>query len=255
MEMTGERRIPAPRQRVWDALNDPEVLRASIPGCESVEREGEDQFKARVALKIGPMSAKFAGKVKLENINAPAGYTISGEGSGGAMGFAKGGADVALAEAGPDETLLNYNVKAQVGGKIAQLGARLVDSTAKQMADQFFDRFSAHFPPPEVEAAAQPEAAAPVGAVANGGNGVAQPQAGTDTEYLEHGAAPGPLTQHGAEGPSASGRPVHRPNPRPVDAEALRPLRLLVAMQPFGFPIQFWIGAAAMACIAALMFL
>ena len=123
------------------------------------------------------------------------------------MGFAKGGADVALAEAGPEETLLNYNVKAQVGGKIAQLGARLVDSTAKQMADQFFDRFSAHFPPPETEAAAQPEAAMPVGAVANGGNGVAQPQAGTDTEYLAHGAAPGPLTQHGAEGPSASGRP------------------------------------------------
>ena len=88
MEMTGERRIPAPRQQVWDALNDPEVLRASIPGCESVEREGEDQFKARVALKIGPMSAKFAGKVKLQHINAPAGYTISGEGSGGAMGFA-----------------------------------------------------------------------------------------------------------------------------------------------------------------------
>ena len=148
MEMTGERRIPAPRQQVWDALNDPEVLRASIPGCESVEREGEDQFKARVALKIGPMSAKFAGKVKLENINAPAGYTITGEGSGGAMGFAKGGADVALAEAGPDETLLNYNVKAQVGGKIAQLGARLVDSTAKQMADQFFDRFQQQFAAP-----------------------------------------------------------------------------------------------------------
>jgi uncharacterized protein len=255
MEMTGERRIPAPRQQVWDALNDPEVLRASIPGCETVEREGEDQFKARVAVKIGPMSAKFSGKVKLENINAPAGYTITGEGSGGAMGFAKGGADVALAETGPDETLLNYNVKAQVGGKIAQLGARLVDSTAKQMADQFFDRFSAHFPPPQTEAPPQLEAAAPVGAVANGGNGAVRPQANTDTEYLGHGAAPGPLTQHGAEGPSASGRPVHRPNPRPADTEALRPLRLLTAMQPFGFPIQFWIGAGALGLIAALMFL
>src|SRR5918998_4538335 len=147
MEMTGERRIPASRQQVWDALNDPEVLRASIPGCESVEREGEDQFKARVAVKIGPMSAKFAGKVKLQNINAPAGYTISGEGSGGAMGFPKGGADVARAETGPAETLLNYDVKAQVGGKIAQLGARLVDSTAKQMADQFFSRFAAQLTP------------------------------------------------------------------------------------------------------------
>jgi uncharacterized protein len=255
MEMTGERRIPAPRQQVWDALNDPEVLRASIPGCESVEREGEDQFKARVALKIGPMSAKFAGKVKLQNINAPEGYTISGEGSGGAMGFAKGGADVALAEAGPAETLLNYNVKAQVGGKIAQLGARLVDSTAKQMADQFFDRFSAHFPPPQAEAAPQLETAAPVGAVADGGNRVAQPQTNTDTEYLAHPEAAGPLTQHGADGTSASGRPVHRPNPRPVDTEALRPLRLLTTMQPFGFPLQFWIGGAVLLLIAALMFL
>jgi hypothetical protein len=256
MEMTGERRIPAPRQQVWDALNDPEVLRASIPGCESVEREGEDQFKARVSVKIGPMSAKFAGKVKLQNINAPAGYTISGEGSGGAMGFAKGGADVALAETGPAETLLNYNVKAQVGGKIAQLGARLVDSTAKQMADQFFDRFTAHFPPPETEASPQPEAATPVDATANGESGVAQrAQTNTDTEYLAHSEAAGPLTQHGADGPSASGRPVHRPNPHPVDTEALRPLRLLTTMQPFGFPLQFWIGGAAMLVIAALMFL
>jgi uncharacterized protein len=255
MEMTGERRIPAPRQQVWDALNDPEVLRASIPGCESVEREGEDQFKARVALKIGPMSAKFAGKVKLENINAPAGYTISGEGSGGAMGFAKGGADVALAEAGPGETLLNYNVKAQVGGKIAQLGARLVDSTAKQMADQFFDRFSAHFPPPQSEAAPQPEAASPVGAATNGASGPVEARRNTDTEFLKEPEAAGPITQHGADGPSASGRPVHRPNPRPIDREALRPLRLLTTMQPFGLPLQFWIGSVLTLLIAALMFL
>jgi carbon monoxide dehydrogenase subunit G len=263
MEMTGERRIPAPRQQVWDALNDPEVLRASIPGCESVEREGEDQFKARVAVRIGPMSAKVAGKVKLQNINAPAGYTISGEGSGGAMGFAKGGADVALAEAGPSETLLNYNVKAQVGGKIAQLGARLVDSTAKQMADQFFDRFSAHFPPPQSEAAPQPGAASAVGAAVNGGEGVAnggggvvsRAQTNTDTEFLKEPEAAGPLTQHGAEGPSASGRPVHRPNPRPIDREALRPLRLLTTLQPFGLPLQFWIGSVLTLLIAALMFL
>ena len=256
MEMTGERRIPAPRQQVWDALNDPEVLRASIPGCESVEREGEDRFKARVAVKIGPMSAKFAGKVKLENIDAPAGYTISGEGSGGAMGFAKGGADVKLAETGPAETLLNYNVKAQVGGKIAQLGARLVDSTAKQMADQFFDRFSAHFPPPQSEAAPQPEAASPVGAATNGGgSGPVEARRNTDTEFLKEPEAAGPLTQHGADGPSASGRPVHRPNPRPVDREALRPLRLLTTLAPFGLPLQFWIGSVLLLGIAALMFL
>ncbi len=143
MEMTGERLIAAPRARVWEALNDPAVLQTSIPGCESVIRTAEDAFEAKLALKIGPMAAKFSGKVKLNNVVAPVSYTISGDGNGGAMGFAKGGADVALAEASPTTTNLTYNVKVQVGGKIAQLGARLIDSTAKQMADQFFDRFQA----------------------------------------------------------------------------------------------------------------
>jgi carbon monoxide dehydrogenase subunit G len=160
MDMTGERRIPAPRQRVWDALNDPEMLRAAIPGCESVTRTAEDAFEAKLALKIGPMAAKFGAKVKLENIDAPASYTISGEGNGGAMGFAKGGADVALEELGPEETLLRYSVKAQVGGKMAQLGARLIDSTAKQMSDQFFDRFAAALTPPAPAEEAAPAAAA-----------------------------------------------------------------------------------------------
>jgi carbon monoxide dehydrogenase subunit G len=164
MDMSGERRIQAPRQRVWDALNDPEMLRASIPGCESVTRTAEDAFEAKVSLKIGPMAAKFGGKVRLENINAPVSYTITGEGNGGAMGFAKGGADVALEEVGPAETLLKYSVKAQVGGKMAQLGARLIDSTAKQMSDQFFDRFAAAVaPPPPVEAPPPAVAAAHAG--------------------------------------------------------------------------------------------
>lgn len=143
MEMTGERRIAAPRQAVWEGLNEPEVLRASIPGCETIERTEDGGFSARIAVKLGPMAAKFAGKVKLENLDPPNGYTIAGEGNGGAMGFAKGGADVKLTEDGAD-TILSYTVKAQVGGKMAQLGARLIDSTAKQMADQFFDRFAAH---------------------------------------------------------------------------------------------------------------
>ena len=159
MEMTGERHIAAPRQRVWEALNDPAVLQAAIPGCESVERTGEDSFQARASLKLGPMSAKFGGKVTLSNVNPPASYTISGEGQGGAMGFAKGGADVSLEEAGPNATILRYNVKAQVGGKMAQLGARLIDSTAKSMADQFFDRFAAQLAPPATDAA--PVAAEP----------------------------------------------------------------------------------------------
>jgi carbon monoxide dehydrogenase subunit G len=159
MDMSGERRIPAARTRVWEALNDPEMLRAAIPGCESVTRTADDAFEAKLALKIGPMAAKFGAKVKLENVNPPASYTISGEGNGGAMGFAKGGADVALEEVGPEETVLRYTVKAQVGGKMAQLGARLIDSTAKQMSDQFFDRFAAALTPPAPEPEAAPQAA------------------------------------------------------------------------------------------------
>ncbi len=153
MEMTGERLIPAPREAVWAALNDPAMLQASIPGCEAVEKVSDTELTARLALKIGPMAARISAKVKLENIVAPASYTISGEGNAGAMGFAKGGADVALESKGPNETLLTYAVKAQVGGKMAQLGGRLIDATAKQMSDQFFDRFAASLTPMPVAVA------------------------------------------------------------------------------------------------------
>jgi len=164
MEMTGERLIPAPRETVWAALNDPAVLQASIPGCEAVEKTSDTDLTAKLALKIGPMAARIAAKVKLENIVAPASYTISGEGNAGAMGFAKGGADVSLEEKGPSETLLTYAVKAQVGGKMAQLGGRLIDATAKQMSDQFFDRFAASLTPVPVAAAEPGAPAAPVAA-------------------------------------------------------------------------------------------
>jgi len=142
MEMTGERLIPAPRRKVWDALNDPAVLKSAIPGCESLEKLSENELKATAAVRIGPIAARFIGKVLLSDLDPPNGYTISGEGQGGVAGFAKGGAKVHLADAGPD-TLLHYDVQAQVGGKIAQLGARLIDASAKQMADTFFDRFAA----------------------------------------------------------------------------------------------------------------
>jgi hypothetical protein len=154
MDMTGERRIPAPRSIVWQALNDTEVLKASIPGCESLERLEGDQMKATAAIKVGPISAKFSGKVQLTDIDPPNGYRISGEGQGGVAGFAKGGANVALADDG-DGTLLTYQVNAQVGGKLAQLGGRLIDATAKQMADAFFDRFGKQV---EAMAPAAPEA-------------------------------------------------------------------------------------------------
>jgi carbon monoxide dehydrogenase subunit G len=141
MDMTGERHIAAPRQAVWDALNNVETLKASIPGCESLEKTSDNEMKATAAVKLGPISARFNGAVTLSDIDAPNGYTITGEGQGGVAGFAKGGAKVFLTdEAGA--TLLKYEVHAQVGGKLAQLGARLIDATAKQMAEQFFTKFS-----------------------------------------------------------------------------------------------------------------
>src|SRR3954469_5008951 len=184
MEMTGERRIPAPRQVVWEALNDPDILKASIPGCQSLEKLADDQMKATAAVKVGPISARFTGTVHLTDIDPPNGYRISGEGQGGVAGFAKGGANVGLADDGSD-TLLNYAVNAQVGGKLAQLGGRLIDASAKQMADQFFDRFSrqvqAQYQPPTPAAAASAPVeatAASVGTAAPSA-GAASPSAGT----------------------------------------------------------------------------
>jgi carbon monoxide dehydrogenase subunit G len=147
MDMTGERRIGAPPETVWQALNDPEVLKASIPGCETLEKLSDTDMKATAAVKIGPISTRFSGAVHLSDLDPPNGYTIGGEGQGGAAGFAKGGAKVRLEDAGGG-TLLRYEVHAQVGGRIAQLGARLIDATAKQMADTFFDRFSAQVAQP-----------------------------------------------------------------------------------------------------------
>jgi carbon monoxide dehydrogenase subunit G len=148
MDMSGERRIPAPREKVWAALNDPEILRSSIPGCETMEKLSDTELKATAAVRIGPISARFTGKVQLLDLDPPNGYRIAGEGQGGVAGFAKGGATVRLIEDGSD-TIMAYDVKAQVGGKIAQLGARLIDATAKQMADAFFDRFAATVGAPE----------------------------------------------------------------------------------------------------------
>ncbi|NLR98757.1 carbon monoxide dehydrogenase subunit G [Rhizobium sp. P38BS-XIX] len=142
MDMTGEERIAAPRDAVWAALNNPEILKQCIPGCQSLEWVSPTELTATVKLKIGPVSASFNGDVKLTNINAPESYTISGEGKGGIAGFAKGGADVVLREDG-NETILQYEAKAQVGGKIAQLGSRLVDSSAKKLAQQFFSDLTA----------------------------------------------------------------------------------------------------------------
>jgi uncharacterized protein len=142
MNMEGEERIEAPVAKVWQALNDPEVLQACIPGCESLEKKSDTEFAATVSLKIGPIKARFQGAVELKNLNPPNSYTIEGEGKGGIAGFAKGGADVALTPDGEAATVLKYTVKADVGGKIAQLGSRLIDSTSKKLAGQFFSNFN-----------------------------------------------------------------------------------------------------------------
>ena len=163
MDMTGEYRIPAPREKVWAALNDPETLRASIPGCESLEKASDNAFIATVVAKVGPVKAKFNGHVTLLNLNPPESYTISGEGKGGAAGFAKGSAAVRLedGEDAGDGTLLSYDVTASVGGKLAQLGSRLIDGFARKMADSFFENFAQAVegpaePPPDATAETAP---------------------------------------------------------------------------------------------------
>jgi hypothetical protein len=147
MKMSGEQMLNAPRDAVWAALNDPKALKESIPGCESLTRTEDGGFEAVVQAKVGPVKARFKGKVTLSDIDPPNGYRISGEGTGGAAGFAKGGATVKLTEPAPGQTLLSYDVDASVGGKLAQIGQRLVDGTARKMADDFFQRFSSRFGP------------------------------------------------------------------------------------------------------------
>jgi uncharacterized protein len=170
MDMTGEFRIPAPRQKVWAALNDPEILRQSIPGCEEVEKISDTELAAKVMAKVGPVKARFGGKVVLSELNPPTSYKITGEGTGGGAGFAKGGATVRLADDG-DGTRLSYVVEAHVGGKLAQIGSRLIDATARKMAEDFFTRFAALVGGPPAAAAgaapaaeAAPAAAAPAAA-------------------------------------------------------------------------------------------
>jgi carbon monoxide dehydrogenase subunit G len=144
MDLTGEYRIEAPRAVVWGALNDPEVLRACIPGCEELNKTSDTEFVARVVVKIGPVKASFGGKVTLSDLDPPNGYTITGEGQGGVAGFAKGGAKVHLDPVeGGAATVLHYTVDAQIGGKLAQIGSRLVEGSARKLADEFFADFAA----------------------------------------------------------------------------------------------------------------
>jgi uncharacterized protein len=165
MDMSGERRIAASRKAVWAALNDADILRQCIPGCEVLEMQTPTDMTARVKLQIGPVRATFNGKVRLSELDPPNSYRISGEGNGGVAGYAKGGASVVLSDDGPG-TRMRYDVKADVGGKLAQLGGRLIDSTSKKLADEFFEKFTtlvggpAPLPAAVASAAADPSAAA-----------------------------------------------------------------------------------------------
>lgn len=227
MKMTGEQSIAVPRQLAWEGLNDPEVLRQCIPGCQSLEKDGEDRFKAVVAIKIGPIGARFQGAVTLADLDPPNGYTLVGEGQGGAAGFAKGSARVRLTEAG-GTTLLSYEVDAQVGGRMAQLGGAVIDATAKQLAGTFFRRFGEVVAPPVAVTEVAPEAAAPLSGAAAG-----MPQ-----------AAPF------AEPPAAASRAARSPAAQPV------PMVWILAMvvcafagyvlghSPFIGPASEWAGLA-----------
>jgi uncharacterized protein len=142
MTMNGQVELPGSPEEVWAKLNEPEVLRACIPGCESLEKLSDVEFQAVALTKVGPVKARFKGKVRLSDLDPPKHYRISGEGDGGVAGFAKGGASVSL-QATATGTLLSYQVEAQIGGKLAQLGQRLVNGVAKKLADQFFEKFAA----------------------------------------------------------------------------------------------------------------
>ena len=164
MELTSTRIVDAPLEKVWAALNDPEVLKEAVPGCETLERVTDNEWRAVVAAKVGPVSARFTGKMLLADLDPPNGYTLKFEGQGGAAGFASGEARVALAPAEAGKTALSYTAKAQVGGKLAQIGSRLIDGAAAKMADDFFARFAQRLAPVEVipeAAAAAPVTATP----------------------------------------------------------------------------------------------
>ena len=238
MEMTGEYRIPASRAQVWAALNDPEILKASIPGCESLERTGENGFAATVLAKVGPVRARFTGAVTLQDLDPPNGYTISGEGKGGAAGFAKGDAKVRLAEDG-DGTLLSYEVKANVGGKLAQLGSRLIDGTAKKLADEFFSTFSEK----AAVAPAAPLAERPMPDTAFGAPRI-EPTAPPATE-----AAPVAAAAAAATPPAPEPKPAE---PSPTPSPAIAPT---AAPQARGLPTWLWVaGVVVVVAIILVIF-
>lgn len=219
MKMSGSYDIAADRETVWAALNNPEVLRECIPGCDSLELTAENELTAAVTAKVGPVKAKFTGVVELKDLNPPESYRIEGSGKGGAAGFAKGGADVRLAENG-GVTTLTYEADAQVGGKLAQIGARLIDGTAKKMADQFFGAFSDKVAggATSTEAAVETQAEAPA----------SEPE-----------AAPAAPTEPEANPPSPSQEPSGEQEAAPAAPEPAKPAD--APGTPTGLPAWVWL--------------
>jgi len=232
MDMSGEYRIAAPREAVWAALNDPDLLRQCIPGCEEIEKTSPTEFTAKVTAKVGPVKARFGGKVTMSDLDPPNGYRISGEGQGGAAGFAKGGAEVKLEPDG-DGTILRYTVNANVGGKLAQIGSRLIDATARKMAEEFFGRFA--------ELVAANAAAAPAAEAVAG----------------EPAASPGPAEPATPEQPQSRPAEPPRPEPQPVEPPAATrpaPTPAPTPARPTISPSVWIIGLIALAVLILLVF-
>ena len=222
MKMNGEFRVPTDRETVWQALNDPEVLKACLPGCQEIEKTSDTEMTATLTLKVGPVKATFAGGVTLSDLDPPNSYTLSGQGQGGAAGFASGEARVRLVDDGGG-TVVHYDVDAKVGGKLAQIGSRLIDSTAKKLSKQFFDSLAETLGGGEeaaVEATPEPEAAAP-----------AQPEAPTE--------------------PAPAAPPADAPADDAPAADAGPPLA--PAAQRMGVPTAAW--AAAVVAVAVVLIL
>ena len=220
MKMNGEFRVPTDRETVWRALNDPEVLKACLPGCQEIEKTSDTKMTATLTLKVGPVKATFAGGVTLSDLDPPSSYTLSGQGQGGAAGFASGEARVRLEEDGGG-TVVHYDVDAKVGGKLAQIGSRLIDSTAKKLAKQFFDSLAEKLGGGEEAEEAEVEAAAPA---------QPEPEAAAD-------AAPAPAESAPAENAAAESEPPP----------------LAPAKQRMGLPTAAWAAAVVVVVVVLVL--